>query len=221
MSEEVMKWQAVCVHLPLDAFDIIEQSLTSGRYDICEYLIAHEHPPNCYSHYHIAFEGTDKTYHAWSKYLFKDKYKLRGQAKGGKPRQYGKIRDIENLEKLLTYCVKDGNVRSNISSDRMERYFANSFKKDEKKNFQLEMVNWINDKISERDIKVRAKTHAGLIYRPDKIKLLIFEFYDIKQIVCNHNQLENNFLVYTQNHNSTYKMTLHERLDYSKHRNSY
>ncbi len=215
---EELKWQAVMCHLPLDQFEYIEKTLSDQRYDIGEYLIAHEEKP--YSHYHIAFEGSDSTYHKWSKHLFKDKNQLRGRALKGKPRQYGKIHEINDIEKLLTYSCKDGNVKSNISTDRLAKFIENSFKKDDRRTFNLDMIQWIDEQFKKKTFKesIRGHNQDGSYYKADIIKKKVFEFYDLKEIVCGHNQLENQFLVYTQNKLSMYKMSIDERLWYTKYR---
>lgn len=123
-SPDSMIWHACMFHISLDEFDFIEDTLL--EYDIGGYLIGHESEPH--SHYHMLFQSNNKVYNTFSKRLV-EKYGLRGQAKKGKARQYGKIKLIKDLEKLKSYTIKDGNFRSNLQPGELESYFEQSFKK--------------------------------------------------------------------------------------------
>jgi hypothetical protein len=82
------------------------------------WLISQEKTPDAHyetqgEHFHICGEMPVKAYHGFMK-NFKDKFNLRGVAKGDLARQYGKIRDIKDKARLLAYCMKDGNYDTNI-----------------------------------------------------------------------------------------------------------
>ena len=119
-----MTWHAAVFHIQEDEFDFIEETLI--EYDIGGYLIGHETDP--FHHYHILMESNAKVYNTFSKRLI-EKYGLRGKASKGKARQYGKIKNIKDLEKLKSYTVKDGNYRSNLSPEEVQAYFEKSYKK--------------------------------------------------------------------------------------------
>ena len=42
---------------------------------------------------------------SFSKQVFIDKLKLRGQARQGQPRQYGKVNSIKDIEKYMKYYI--------------------------------------------------------------------------------------------------------------------
>lgn len=128
MSYTNSDYIACIFHLDALHFDYIEETL--NEYDIGHYLIGHEVDP--YHHFHILFQGTEKIYKNWSKRII-EKFSLRGQAKGGKARQYGKLKIINHLDKLMSYSVKDGNVRSNLPPKTLEIIKEQSYKKDETK----------------------------------------------------------------------------------------
>lgn len=122
------KWIACMFHIHKEEFDSIESTLLD--YDIQGYLIGFEETP--YHHYHLLFQGTDTIYNAFSKRLI-EKYNLRGSAKQGKSRQYGRISKIKDLEKLKSYTVKDGDIRTNLSQEEVTKIIEDSFKKDKVK----------------------------------------------------------------------------------------
>lgn len=143
MSYTNSDYIACMFHIDALHFDYIEQTLK--EYDIGHYLIGHEIEP--YHHFHILFQGTDKIYTLFSKRII-EKFNLRGQAKSGKTRQYGKLKLIENIDKLMAYTVKDGNVRSNLPADTLAIIKEQSFKKDETKR----LINKVIDELPKSQI---------------------------------------------------------------------
>ena len=88
-------------HLPETEFDYLEETLK--EYNIAGYIIAHETQP--YSHYHFICEMADSDYHSFAQRVFKKKHGLRGRAVKGDPRQYGRLKHIENLQRLKAYTI--------------------------------------------------------------------------------------------------------------------
>ena len=126
--------------------DYVENTLK--EYEIGNYLIGMEvtntaHHATEGQHMHFVVQMKDDDYHRFAKRVFKDKYKLNGQARDGVPRQYGKIRKIENLEKMFAYSMKDGKIRSNMSQDQLDKYFKLSFEKKDELNFEQQMLSLI------------------------------------------------------------------------------
>ena len=118
-------------HIEASEIDYVEETLK--EYDIGGYVIGIETEP--YHHMHFAVEITERDYHKFAKRVFKDKFKLRGQAKSGLCRQYGKTKSVKDIDKMLAYTVKDGNVRSNLEDGQLEKAFEQSFKREEKLEF--------------------------------------------------------------------------------------
>ena len=79
-----------------------------------------------------------KDYNAYVKRVFKDKFKLSGRAGNGEGRQYGRVKDIENIVKMKAYVLKDGNFRTNAPEDEIKELLTIAFKKDEKETEQRE-----------------------------------------------------------------------------------
>lgn len=114
-------------HLPIDKFDELEDRIKLFE---TEYIIAHEEGKN--SHFHFMVKITDQEYHNFCQDYFKKKYQLRGRAIKDKPRQYGKERNIKDLSRSMMYTLKDGNYRTNMDEDYIQKLYEESFKKDEK-----------------------------------------------------------------------------------------
>ena len=95
----------------------LEQTLK--EYDIGGYIIGHEMDP--FSHYHVTVQMSDKDYHKFSARVFKKMYKLRGRAVPGHPRQYGKVKSIDNVERMKAYTLKAGSFVTNLCHDEIEK----------------------------------------------------------------------------------------------------
>jgi len=132
---------AFMCHAPTSEYQYLEDTLQ--EYNIGNYLIGHEISP--YEHYHFLVEMTTADYHLFAERVFRKKFKLRGRAKDGNPRQYGKIKNIEDLEKLKSYTIKDGNYRSNMPEQDVAKYFETSYKKTEKKKIYEEISEHLEE----------------------------------------------------------------------------
>tara|TARA_B100000519_G_C14194014_1_gene414518 strand:- start:416 stop:1075 length:660 start_codon:yes stop_codon:yes gene_type:complete len=106
-----------------------------NHYQITNYLIVGEKTSSGIEHYHFLLYCTQNTYAAIMQW-FKSQYGLVGKAKKDGRRQYGKINKIRNLERLKTYMLKDIDqwqlYATNISSENIEKLYANSHKKTER-----------------------------------------------------------------------------------------
>lgn len=123
------------------------------QYDIGQYIIAlevteHSHKETAGEHFHFCAEMSDATYHAFCKRVFKDRYKLSGQARNGKPKQYGKVNEIKDITRMKAYCLKDNHYYTNIPEDELSKLKKISFNKVDKKptkgSWTLEVVNYLN-----------------------------------------------------------------------------
>lgn len=145
---------ACMFHIDEIHYDYIENTLQ--EYDIGNYIIGHEKTP--YSHFHIMFQGTDKIYSAFSKRLV-EKFELRGRSGGGKSKQYGKVKHIENVVKMASYTVKDGNVRSNMDQEELDKYKQLSYQAKEQqklvKKILAELHKDFNIMSDDDTVKVR------------------------------------------------------------------
>ena len=116
------------------------------NYPVGEYVIAHETDP--FSHYHILVQMEPEDYTKFRKRYFIDKLKLRGQAKKNLSRQYGKVSEIEDLSKMLSYTVKDENIISNMSDEAISDAIDNSFSKKKPKLLKDKLLKYLDDELS-------------------------------------------------------------------------
>lgn len=136
-------------------FQYLEDTLK--EYDIGLYLISAEttndaHKETQGQHFHFLVQMTDKDYHSFSKRVFKDKFKLRGQAKDGKPRQYGRVKKIEDLERMGAYTIKQGNIRTNMTEKQLEAYKKITFVAKEQLNFEEELYTFLVNNAYDKDL---------------------------------------------------------------------
>lgn len=109
------------------------------KYDIGQFIIAKEKAGAAHSetegeHLHFCVEMPPEQYVNFSKCCFIDKYKLRGRAPAGQSRQYGKVKEIRNLQKMQAYTLKDGDYITNMDEEVIKELYKQSAKKVEKKN---------------------------------------------------------------------------------------
>ena len=134
------KMKMFMCHANEDQFDILEDIIKSYK---TQYLIALETNP--YHHYHFMVEFTDEEYHKFSKHVFKDKYKLRGRAIAGKPRQYGVVKHIKDIEQATAYTLKDGNYRTNMDHEVIQKCLEKSYEKTDKNLEVAKLHSYLDD----------------------------------------------------------------------------
>lgn len=190
-----MNFLAFMCHAPTSDYNYLETTLQ--EYNVGQYLIGHESTP--YEHYHFLVQMSSDDYHLFAERVFRKKYKLRGRATKDNPRQYGKLKKIEDLEKLKSYTIKDGNYRSNMPEQDVKKYFENSFKKIEKKKIYQEIFETIE---LEKPIEIirfmddyARPTGNNMKQIIKKIILLIINYLRINTDI---NMCRSNVLSYTQ-----------------------
>lgn len=124
------------------------------EYNIGTYIIGYEiakgaHAESDGEHIHFYVEMSTKDYHKYAKRVFKDKFKLQGQARGGRPRQYGKVKKIESLEHMKIYTVKDGNVDTNLSEKELKDIMEKSHEKEDTFNLRDMCLNMMKKLVLE------------------------------------------------------------------------
>lgn len=132
-----MDYIAFMCHTTQEHFDYLEETLK--EYNIGTYFIGYEAQP--YEHYHFLVEMSNEDYVKFRKRVFIDKLKLRGQARQGQPRQYGKVNSIKDIEKMKSYTIKEGIYRTNlVSEDELKEILEKSFSKQEKIDTEREIL---------------------------------------------------------------------------------
>ena len=136
-----MEYIAFMAHTTYEMFDYLEETLK--EYDIGTYFIGYEKEP--YEHFHFLVEMASDDYVKYRKRVFIDKLKLRGQARKGQPRQYGKVNNIKDLEKMKSYTIKEGKFRTNIEDkEELQVLIDNAFSKQEKIDKEKEILKLLH-----------------------------------------------------------------------------
>lgn len=165
-------------HMPLADYDFIEETLK--EYDIGGYLIGAETSKAGVEHYHFLVEMTAEDYHLFAERIFRKKYKLRGRATKGQARQYGKLKEIRDIEKLKAYTLKEGNTRTNMDESDLTNAREISFSKNEKIDKRERMISALTN-ASTQDMRLQAIRILAEIdnnYRPTKSSIdgLVIEY---------------------------------------------
>ena len=122
---------------------------TIDKYEIGKFLIAMETDTKVHletegQHFHFLVQMTRDNYAKFSKVL-RDKFKLRGRSKDGKPRQYGILKEIKDLDRIAAYTIKDGNYYTNMDDDDLDKWYKISFKKDLKQKHYDKLMAYIDE----------------------------------------------------------------------------
>lgn len=172
-------------HLPLTEIDNLADSILS--YDPeGKYLITHEVAD--YSHFHVLCDFDDEQWILFRNTILRNRYKLRGQAKKDLPSQYGKIKTIKDVEKLLTYMLKDkGDKRTNVPDNELDEYIKKSFKKPDDRNH----IEKCLDTIPTLTYKLQY-TETDIQY----IKISIIDYYKKNNLEINWQKIDRLFNMY-------------------------
>ncbi len=82
------------------------------RFYFDKYVVGYEISKNDkVPHIHVVAYGTAKQYNAYIAQI-KKLYDLKGRATKGSRKQYGKVRDIKDLDNMISYTVKSGHYHS-------------------------------------------------------------------------------------------------------------
>lgn len=181
-----MEWISFYCCLPLEELDYLEKTLK--EYKIGDYLITHEvsqssHKLTDGSHFHFVVQMSTKDYDAYVKKIFKTKYKLKGQARNGIGKQYGRVKDLRNAELMKSYALKDnGEFRTSLSDVLLEELRSKSYKKvdrvkedkDMKKDlmeYLLEQEQILHNKYYDKD------PYGKYVIDPTQIRIKLISFF--------------------------------------------
>jgi transcriptional regulator NrdR family protein len=112
--------------LPLEELDNLEQYLLKYIGD-GKYVIAHEvSTATAKSHFHVIAEFAElEQWDMFRNAILIKKYKL-----SAKNKQYGKVKKINDVNKMISYILKDdGPRRTNLQPDVVKEYLEASYKK--------------------------------------------------------------------------------------------
>jgi hypothetical protein len=143
------EWVAFMGHIPHTEFDYLKSEME--KFD-APYIMSAE--AGKYEHFHFLAKITPRQYHNFACKNFMKKYKLKGRAHKGIPRQYGKVKEIKDISKMMTYTMKDKNYTTNMTTEQIETIIK--MKIDDVENTKNEMnieikekmINYVNEKIN-------------------------------------------------------------------------
>lgn len=161
------KTKMFMAHIPIK--DISNVVTTLLQYEsVGNYLVCGETTP--YEHIHYLVEMDDKDYKRYAKRVFIDKYKLRGRATRNLCRQYGKVKNIKDIEKAISYTLKDQQIDdewlfTNMDVNVVVDYLGKSYKKEERKS---KIEKWLEDnKTYIEDMYIHEQTDYWLAQMSD------------------------------------------------------
>lgn len=113
--------------LPLEELDNLETLLKKYITDESRYLIAHEISSiKQKSHFHVIVEFPELS--QWD--MFRNAVLIKKYNLSAKNKQYGKVKKINDVNKMISYILKDeGARRTNLSTDVVDEYVQAAFKK--------------------------------------------------------------------------------------------
>ena len=185
-------------HIALEHYDYIEDKVK--QYCSGTYFIGFEDTP--YHHYHFCVEMTEEQYANFRSTVFIKKFKLKGQARDGKAREYGLIHNIKDIEKMKAYTIKEGNYRTNLSDvQELEQILENSFSKKEKVDKEKEILKQLHiQSIEEMRVNaIRLCVEIGNNPRPSRSRvdqLVVMKLVEAKRWVKVYEILYNRELSY-------------------------
>ncbi len=203
-SEAHILWEALCKYTP-DPNQLVLATETSKK----------SHRDISGQHFHVFAEWDDLTYNAFKRTVMINKYKLRGQSKDDLARQFGRVRDIRDHDRMIAYTIKDKNYKyKNIDEEFIKYAETISFKKEDRKTnveLCLEYLTMIN-KPHLPDFK---NQDTLAIY---KFEELVLEYWieNIKEKVIAKTTLHHIIVRYLTQEYPYYKKHIYEILQYIK-----
>lgn len=208
------EWIAFMAHIPHADADEIRQDL--ARYET-KYIMGLE--VSSYEHIHFLALMTDKEYRAFSMKNFIKERKLRGRAVKGLPRQYGKEKEIRDIEKYAKYCLKDQNYLTNMTKDEIEdiiKMKIDDVKNTKSKNansvqLKEELIKYVEDEMEHiigngQLINYKTKYHRNL-------KIAIVNFMRKKEIGIRKSTIDMYFYHIIAYSNNNLKMASADIID--------
>lgn len=146
--------------LPHTEVDYLETTLLE-YHSLTKYILSMEtslsHQDFSGQHFHFFCDLSPQDYHNYGTRVFRKKYKLRGQAKPGLARQYGKVKEIHDLNRMAAYTLKDNNFRTNMEPCIIQNLLSLSFKKQDKQKTEEKIFIFLKDTLETDPFILRRK----------------------------------------------------------------
>ena len=143
------EWLAFFATIKHEYFEEVKDVLLSyssvGGYIISKEISSETHKETNGEHMHFIVRMSKDDYHRFSKRIFKDKFGLRGRAQTDLPRQYGRVKQIENLERMKAYTLKDGHFETNLSEEEIQHLVKLAAGCSKTIEFKDGLMNYLNE----------------------------------------------------------------------------
>jgi hypothetical protein len=172
------------VNAELSQIDVIKDDLLRYMPMSKKYLICHELGITGKSHFHIIAEFSVVDYNKYRTNILINKYLLKAKNK-----EYGKVSSIRDVNKMISYCLKDeGDRRTNLSPDVVEQYLRDSYKKDTKR---AHYQNCLDNMFKINNSHILTDTQKE--YTIQNAKVHIIKYYKDHQLSVNWNLIQRLF----------------------------
>ncbi len=140
-SHEWMAFFACIEHKYFDEIVTIVQEYDTQGYIIAKEVSKTSHKDTNGEHIHFVVQMPPSDYKRLADRVFIKRFHLRGRASKGLSRQYGKVNNIENLERMKAYSIKDDNYETNLDHEEIARLTEISFQKNEDRALSKEILD--------------------------------------------------------------------------------
>ena len=125
-----VKWEGIAECQFDYILDKVKHHVGNNLYLVSKEISKSSHKETDGQHVHVLAQMTKQSYESLNKNI-KDKFKLRGRPKDGNPKQYGKVKEIRDVDKMAAYILKDGNYVTNIPQEIKEKLIEMSYQKED------------------------------------------------------------------------------------------
>ncbi len=185
--------------LELTEFDNLETYIKKYFTDPdAKYIIAHEISlVKQKSHFHVICEKFE-----WNK--FRDNILIKKYALKSKNKQFGKVRQINDVNKMISYILKENDPekrRTNLEHNLIEEYLANSYKKsDDRSHIEICL-----DNMSDLPYQYEY-SDTDLLCK----KIHILQYFKNNDLECNFNKVQRIFDMYLMRQKNLSANTIYE-----------
>ncbi len=206
-----MNWIACMAHIKHDQIEYITGYI-DNRFD--EYIIAMETSPKVGEHMHFLLLTDDPSlYHKFAQNVFKQKYKLRGKATKGLCRQYGKVKEIENINRMMMYTVKDQNCIIKVTDmKQVEKALEESFQKVDNLGKLDKIMKEYIDENKQEEYKEKNGSYEPNGFVINRFKLIehyTYSYFTIFEKVPSKNMIINAVIRYFGKSQVSWYLSLH------------
>lgn len=194
--------------LPQGEIDNLEQKLENylPYGEESKYIIAHEiSTATKKSHFHVICENLE-----WNK--FRDNILIKKYQLKSKNKQFGKVKKIKDINKMISYIVKQGKLlkepeeikaqrRTNLDDNLIQEYLENSYQKEDDRSH----IELCLDKLAALPYQYEF-SDTDLVCK----KIQILDYFKQNKLECNFNKVQRIFDMYLMRQEHLSANTIYE-----------